>query len=95
MIVSALPIARSLAALFLLAAAALPAAGAQETAEWTRLLDTYVETGPDGVNRVDYAALQANQADRAALDVYIASFEDRDLSGTGDEAFAAWLLYNH
>ena len=64
-------------------------------AQWTRLLAKYVHTSDDGVNRVDYGALKANAADRAALDAYIARFADMDLSGTNDAAFAAWAnLYN-
>ncbi|MEZ5945496.1 MAG: DUF547 domain-containing protein [Hyphomonas sp.] len=64
-------------------------------AAWTALLQTYVSEGADGITRVDYAALKANPADRAALDAYIAGFETMDLSGDSDEAFAAWAnLYN-
>jgi hypothetical protein len=64
-------------------------------AQWTRLLAKYVHTSDDGVHRVDYGALKANGADRAALDAYIARFADMDLSGTNDAAFAAWAnLYN-
>lgn len=66
-----------------------------EHAEWTRLLARYVQVGPDGVNRVDYAALKASEADLAALDAYIAGFAQADLSGTGPAEFAAWSnLYN-
>ncbi|WP_340693391.1 DUF547 domain-containing protein [Hyphomonas sp.] len=64
-------------------------------AQWTRLLAKYVHTSNDGVHRVDYGALKANAADRAALDAYISRFADMDLSGTNDAAFAAWAnLYN-
>ena len=64
-------------------------------AQWTRLLARYVHATDDGVNRVDYGALKANAADRAALDSYIAKFSGMDLSGTNDAAFAAWAnLYN-
>ena len=71
-----------------------PMPRAQHTA-WTRLLTRYVQEGEDGVNRVDYAALQASQADRDALDAYIAGFANMDLSGTGNAEFAAWAnLYN-
>ena len=74
-------------------AISLPASA--QHAQWTRLLSDYVHPGDDGVNRVDYAALKANQADRAELDVYIASFADMDLSGRDDDTFAAWAnLYN-
>ena len=62
---------------------------------WTSLLQTYVRPGADGVNRVDYAALKASPADRAALDAYIAGFADMDLSGDSPAEFAAWAnLYN-
>jgi len=68
---------------------------APQHSAWTRLLETYVMAGSDGVNRIDYAALKASPADRAALDAYIASFADMDLSGTSPAAFAAWAnLYN-
>ncbi len=65
-------------------------------ADWTRLLGTYVEVSDDGVNRVNYAALKANAADSAALNAYIASFEDLDIDALSeDEQFAAWAnLYN-
>ena len=90
------------AALAALPVVSLPAAAGEAgfvqplvNAEWTRLLQTYVQPGSDGVNRFDYAALKANAADRAALDAYIASFADRPLDGTGPAEFAAWAnLYN-
>lgn len=64
-------------------------------AAWTRLLGKYVVPGPDGVNRVDYAALKASPDDMAALDTYIGSFATMDLTGTGPAEFAAWAnLYN-
>lgn len=92
-----------------LAAALFPAAGLADTASkpqaespvpaehaaWTRLLKTYVKAGSDGLTRVDYAGLAASQADRAALDAYIAGFADRDMSAKTDGNFAAWAnLYN-
>ncbi|WP_370224153.1 DUF547 domain-containing protein [Hyphomonas atlantica] len=68
---------------------------AQSDDDWTRLLEIYVTESADGVNRVDYEALADNEADRAALDAYIAGFETRDLSTAGDAEFAAWAnLYN-
>lgn len=81
---------------------ALPAAAGETemvqpaaNAEWTRILETYVHTDAEGVNRFDYAALKANPADLAALDAYIDSFAGRDLSGDGPAEFAAWAnLYN-
>ncbi|MFN7054495.1 DUF547 domain-containing protein [Hyphomonas sp.] len=64
-------------------------------AEWTRLLAAYVRSAEDGVTRVDYAALAANSADRAALDAYIARFAEADLSAKTDANFASWAnLYN-
>ena len=33
-------------------------------AQWTRLLAKYVHDSDDGINRVDYGALNANAADR-------------------------------
>ena len=87
-----------LAAIVLLAGA--PLAMAKSTsishAPWGALLETYVEPGADGVNRVAYAALKANQADRAALDTYIAQYADLDFGALSpDEQFAAWAnLYN-
>jgi len=70
-------------------------APASQHAAWTCLLKKYVHPGVDGLNRVDYAALKANPADRAALDSYIAGFANMDLSGSGPVEFAAWAnLYN-
>lgn len=64
-------------------------------AEFSTLLAKYVKSSPDGVNRFDYAGLQASPADRAALDAYIAQFAEADLSGTDGAAFATWTnLYN-
>jgi hypothetical protein len=64
-------------------------------APWTALLSKYVHASTDGVNRFDYGALKASAADRAALDAYIAGFEERDISGDNKAAFAAWAnLYN-
>lgn len=78
-----------------LAALLMQPALAQSDEDWTRLLETYVTESADGVNRVDYETLAGNEADRAALDAYIAGFETRDLSTTGDAEFAAWAnLYN-
>ncbi len=64
-------------------------------ADWTRLLAAYVRPFDDGVTRVDYAALAAHPADRAALDAYIASFAEMDLSARTHASFASWAnLYN-
>lgn len=88
------PAARLLASLALATLLAMTAT-AQDAGVWNRLLETYVHDSADGVNRVDYAALAASPDDRAALDDYIAGFESRDLSGSDDAAFAAWInLYN-
>lgn len=65
--------------------------------EWTQILQTYVQVGEDGVNRFDYAGLQANSDDRSALEAYISSVSGKDLFALEDEdaAFAAWAnLYN-
>lgn len=99
----ALPVAIALTPLIATAQPGKPVAGViRDTpaskplhAAWTLLLEKYVRTGPDGVNRFDYAALKANPADLAALDTYIAGFADMDLSGAGQVEFAAWAnLYN-
>lgn len=99
----ALPVALALTPLSALAQPAVPVSGMvqQQPAEkpvhaaWTCLLKKYVQPGIDGVNRVDYAAFRANAEDRAALDTYIAKFEEMDLSGTNAATFAAWAnLYN-
>lgn len=73
----------------------IPAETAQH-AEWTALLETYITTDETGLNRFDYGALKASEADRAALDAYVASFADMDISEMSeDEQFAAWAnLYN-
>jgi len=65
-------------------------------AAWTAILAEYVRPGADGLNRFDYGALKASEADRAALTQYLASFADMDFDAlTRDEAFAAWAnLYN-
>jgi len=64
-------------------------------ADWTRLLKLYVKPGSDGIAYFDYAGLAASQADRAALDAYIARFAETDLSARTDANFAAWAnLYN-
>jgi len=95
--------------LLALAASLFPAAGLADTgpkpaaemtlpaehAEWTRLLKRYVKAGSDAITYVDYAGLAASEADRMALDAYIARFADADLSAKTDANFAAWAnLYN-
>lgn len=63
---------------------------------WSDLLGKYVQPHPDGVNRFDYAALQANSQDSAALDAYVDSFAAMDISNLPrDEQYVAWVnLYN-
>ena len=65
-------------------------------APWDRLLAAYVEPGPNGVNRVDYAAWRGDEADRAALERYIQALESQTVSRfPPDAAFAYWAnLYN-
>lgn len=65
-------------------------------AEWTKLLGKYIVTDETGLNRFDYGALQSSSADTAALNSYVSSFEDMDISEMSeDEQFAAWAnLYN-
>ena len=84
---------------FLCACAALSPAQAQTGdlhAPWDRLLAAYVAPGPDGVNRVDYAAWRNDAADREALGRYIETLEAQQVSEFGAEAaFAYWAnLYN-
>ena len=64
---------------------------------WDELLGRYVTLGRNGaVNRFDYTALKASQADQAALNAYIAALEATRVSElTPDEQFAFWAnLYN-
>lgn len=63
---------------------------------WDDLLGTYVVEYDDGVNRFDYGALQANTADRAKLDAYLAEFETLDFETLDrSEQFAAYAnVYN-
>jgi hypothetical protein len=67
-----------------------------DPAPWDRLLQRYVLTGADGLNRVDYAAWAASPADRTALDGYIASLAAaRPSQMARADAFAYWAnLYN-
>lgn len=61
---------------------------------WDALLKRYVRPGPDGVNRVDYAAFA--KQDKAALDNLIADLTGLPISGYNrSEQFAYWVnLYN-
>jgi Protein of unknown function, DUF547 len=61
---------------------------------WDGLLAKYVKAYPDGVNRVDYAALKKNDA--ATLTAYLAAMQAVDIqSFNKNEQFAFWVnLYN-
>jgi len=65
-------------------------------ADWTRLLGKYITADDTGLNRFDYGALKASASDSAALDAYVASFADMNISEMAEDAqFAAWAnLYN-
>ena len=65
-------------------------------ADWSRLLGTYIKPDESGLNRFDYGALKASAEDSAALDAYVASFAEMDISEMEEDAqFAAWAnLYN-
>lgn len=76
---------------------ALPSlAAAADHAPFDALLGRYVMVSPDGVNRVRYGAWRAAEADREALDAYVASLErERPSRLPRDEAFVYWVnLYN-
>ncbi|MDH3640095.1 MAG: DUF547 domain-containing protein, partial [Gammaproteobacteria bacterium] len=61
---------------------------------WDRFLKKYVNTGPDGINRVDYAAV--TQADKQGLRRYIASLAATPIRGHNrEQQFVFWVnLYN-
>lgn len=63
---------------------------------WADILQTYVSPGPQDVNRVDYSALKASDADREKLDIYIEAYSELDFGElTREERLAAWVnLYN-
>jgi len=63
---------------------------------WTNLLAKYVVEADDGVNRFDYGALKANEADAAALDAYIGEFSSVDIDALSrEEAYVLWVnAYN-
>lgn len=101
------PILSSLAVLALIAAPAVaqtPAtdvatAGTQAPsahAAWSVLLGKYVKPSPDGLNRFDYAGLQSNTIDSAALDAYIGSFATLNMDALPRaEQYVSWInLYN-
>ena len=77
-----------LSALTLVAGAARGGPGEVETAAWDRVVRSFVRGGG-----VDYGALQA---DRADLDVFLASLGDAEPSGwSGNERLAFWInAYN-
>jgi hypothetical protein len=70
------------------------APGSIDHAAWDRLLDAYVSTDPQGVNRFDYGRVGA--ADREALEAYLAALAAVPISRyRRDEQFAFWVnLYN-
>ncbi|MEM7494348.1 MAG: DUF547 domain-containing protein [Pseudomonadota bacterium] len=60
-------------------------------APWTDILQTYVVESQDGLNRFDYGALKANEADKAKLSAYIQSYATLDMDTLSDDAqFAAY-----
>ncbi|MFP3944524.1 MAG: DUF547 domain-containing protein [Alphaproteobacteria bacterium] len=61
---------------------------------FARFLETYLQNGPDGVNRVAYGSVTA--ADRRALKRYIAGLEGTSVAALSrNEQFAFWAnLYN-
>ena len=61
---------------------------------WDAFLERYLVAGEDGVNRVRYGAVTAD--DRATLDNYIAALETLDFAAySSDEQLGAWInLYN-
>lgn len=65
-----------------------------DNASWNTFLSRYLVAGEDGVNRVRYGAVTAE--DRAMLDSYIAVLTAIDFTAySSDEQLAAWInLYN-
>ena len=63
---------------------------------WAKLLKKYVKSRKKGPNLVDYAGLKANEADKAALDAYVAALEGVTVSELNrDEQYSYWAnLYN-
>ncbi|MEQ1618858.1 MAG: DUF547 domain-containing protein [Terricaulis sp.] len=82
------------AALAAMCLAVTPAAA--DEAAYDGLLSRYVSVSPDGINRVDYTRWRGNEADRAALNGYVAELASQRPSGFARErAFAYWInLYN-
>ena len=65
-------------------------------ARWQAILDAHVTPDETGVNLVDYAALQANAADRERLTAYLDDLQAIDPRRlAADEQMAYWInLYN-
>ncbi len=63
---------------------------------WQALLDAYLSEHPSGVNRFDYAGLQAHPVDRGQLAAYVARLGATDPRGLArHEQMAFWInLYN-
>lgn len=83
--------------LFLYAVLSILSASAQDAQEdYARLLKTYIIRSANGVNHVDYARWQKNEADRAALAGYLRHLQLLKPSQMSrSEAFAFWInLYN-
>jgi hypothetical protein len=76
-------------------ARAAPAAP-DDTADWNLILARFLIAGADGVNRFDYARLQADAVHRARLAAQIARWCAQQPSAMGSaQAFAFWCnLYN-
>ena len=75
-------------------AAAADSTQAIDHAAWDGLLSKYVKAYPDGVNRVDYAAMKKNDA--ATLTAYLVEMQAVDIGAYNkNEQFAYWVnLYN-
>ena len=67
-----------------------------EHGAWQALLDSYLSEHPSGVNRFDYAGLQARSVDRGQLAAYVARLGATDPRGLArHEQMAFWInLYN-
>jgi Protein of unknown function, DUF547 len=82
--------------MLLLAAAPARAQAPPDPGSWDQLLQRYVATGADGINRVAYARWKTDSADRAALRGYIATLEATPASRLPRaDQFVFWVnLYN-
>ncbi len=76
--------------------AAVARAAPDDDADWNLILARFIVAGADGVNRFDYARLQADAGNRARLAAQIARWCAQRPSAMGaGEAFAFWCnLYN-